>query len=101
MPINYKRDYNPGFKALALQLKIEAGWVCQLCGAKHGHAHPITGSRVVLTTMHLDQNKKNDSPENLRVACYRCHIRYDVKYRVYNRNTAIRKAGQTYLPFAA
>jgi hypothetical protein len=101
MPINYKRDYNPGFKELALQLKKEAGWKCQICGAEHGKPHPVTKSKVVLTTMHLDQNKKNDSPENLRVGCQRCHIRYDVKYRAYNRIQHLRKAGQTFLYFAA
>ena len=98
MPINYA-DYNPDFKELSKELKIKAGWRCQICQAEHLKPHHQTGKKVILTTMHLDQNKKNDSLDNLKVACLRCHSRYDVKFRVYNRNNLLRRAGQTVLNF--
>jgi hypothetical protein len=47
------------------------------CEARHGQAHPVTGSRVVLTTAHRDHTPENCAPENLFAACQRCHLAYD------------------------
>lgn len=47
------------------------------CEARHGQPHPVTGSKVVLTTAHLDREPRNCDQANLRAICQRCHIRYD------------------------
>jgi hypothetical protein len=47
------------------------------CEARHGQPHPVTASKVVLTTAHLDHTLENCNPANLRAFCRRCHLRYD------------------------
>ena len=49
------------------------------CAARNGEAHPVTGSRVVLTVAHLDHTPENCDPDNLRAMCQRCHLAYDRK----------------------
>ena len=49
------------------------------CTARHGEAHPVTSSRVVLTVAHLDHTPENCDPDNLRAMCQRCHLTYDRK----------------------
>jgi hypothetical protein len=47
------------------------------CAARHGLPHPVTGSRVVLTTAHLDHVPEHCSEANLRAMCQRCDLAYD------------------------
>ena len=42
------------------------------CEARHGQAHPVTGSLVVLTTAHRDHMPEHCCPANLFAACQRC-----------------------------
>lgn len=51
------------------------------CKAENGKPHPVTGSRVVLTVMHLDHTPENCEDENLLHACQQCHNRYDAPTR--------------------
>ena len=51
------------------------------CCARNGAAHPVTGSRVILTAAHLDQNLANCRWSNLRALCQRCHLTYYAKWR--------------------
>ncbi len=51
------------------------------CTARHGAEHPITGSIVVLTVMHLDHNPTNNEQCNLMAGCQRCHNLYDMPMR--------------------
>lgn len=44
-----------------------------------------TGSRVVLTTAHLDHTPENCDDDNLRAMCQGCHLHYD---RDHHRETA-------------
>ena len=65
---------------------VRAGGCCEWCGAKHGKAHPVTGSRVVLTTAHV----YDDRPEaadllNLAALCQLCHNRHDALGRRQRR----------------
>ncbi len=55
------------------------------CTAEHDKAHPVTGSKVVLTTAHRDHTPENVDDANLFAACQRCHLRYD---RDHHRQTA-------------
>lgn len=67
-----------------------AGWQCefvvngQRCEARHGMPHPVTGSKVVITTAHLDHDPRHCDLDNLRAACQACHLRYDAKYHAMN-----------------
>ena len=55
------------------------------CTAENGQPHPVTGSKVVLTTAHRDHTPENVDDANLFAACQRCHLRYD---RDHHRATA-------------
>lgn len=49
------------------------------CPARNGEAHPVTGSRVILTVAHLDHDPANCSEDNLLAMCQRCHLAYDAE----------------------
>lgn len=55
------------------------------CAAQHGRPHPVTGSRVVLMTAHLDDIPENCDPSNLKGMCQRCHLNYDLKLHILHR----------------
>lgn len=50
------------------------------CRAENGQPHPRTGSKVVLTTAHLDHVPENADPANLRRWCQLCHLTYDARH---------------------
>jgi 5-methylcytosine-specific restriction endonuclease McrA len=56
------------------------------CRAANHQPHPVTGSRVVLTIAHLDQQPENNDEANLRALCQRCHNTFDAPHR--SRNAA-------------
>ena len=62
---------------------------CEWCGAANYEPHPITGSRVVLTTAHVyDMRPEASDLLNLAALCQRCHNTHDAPYR--RRNRALR-----------
>ena len=89
-PENRKR-YPKDWKRFAQLMKSAAGFRCQAsptfpdCKAVHGFPHPVTGAIVVLTVAHLDHQPENNSGDNLRVWCQRCHNVYDREHRKANR----------------
>lgn len=62
------------------------------CRAVNGKAHPVTGSKVVLTIAHLDHDPGNSVEENLRAWCQRCHLCYDAERHAQNRARNAREA---------
>ena len=58
----------------------------------------VTGSKVVLTTAHLDHDTTRNDLSNLRHLCQRCHLTLDAGHHAQNaRRTRIRRreeAGQ-------
>ena len=55
---------------------------CEWCGVANGKAHPVTGSKVVLTTAHVfDEAPEAASLLNLAALCQRCHNRHDAPGR--------------------
>jgi len=86
-----RSKYPDDWETLSRQVKIEQGWKCLWCGAIHGFEHPITGSMVVLTTAHIDQDETNNARENLAALCQRCHLRHDHKQHMANARTTRRK----------
>lgn len=51
------------------------------CRAANGQPHPVTQSKVVLTTAHVDHDPTNNDPSNLRAWCQRCHNTHDARAR--------------------
>lgn len=98
MPIRpeNRRRYPKNWTAISAHVKERAGWACEGspkypdCRARHGQPHPVTGSRVVLTTAHLDHQPENCAEANLKAWCQRCHNTYDLEHRL--RNAAARRA---------
>lgn len=65
------------------------------CRAENGQPHPETGSRVVLTIMHLDHDLANVDPSNFAAGCQRCHLTYDAQLHAQNAAKTRRKAMNT------
>jgi len=89
MPIRpeNKARYPKDWKAISKACRDRAGNRCEGspafpdCRAENGKPHPATGSKVVLTTAHLDHTPENCEPENLKAWCQRCHNTYDAPMR--------------------
>lgn len=84
MPCNYS-EYPENWKEIREEILIRAGNRCELCGAENGKPHWKTGSKVVLTIAHLDQDKENNAKYNTRALCQRCHNIIDLPYRIKRR----------------
>lgn len=100
-----RHRYPADWKEIRKRILYRAEMRCEMydeagrCSAEHGKVHPLTGSIVVLTVMHLDHIPENCSEENLRAACQKCHNTYDMPTRVANRRKRLaREAGQEELP---
>jgi hypothetical protein len=94
MPMDVKRypenwiEISYQIRFVRAQGKCECTGECGLheerCNAEHGQPHPVTGSKVILTTAHLgtdtgDKHDKQDvRPENLKAMCQRCHLIFDL-----------------------
>jgi hypothetical protein len=81
MPMK-KEDYHPGWREISWAIiHIRAKNHCELCNAENGKPHWKTGSRVVLTTAHINQDKTDNDFVNLLAVCQRCHFKIDAPYR--------------------
>lgn len=101
-------DYHPDWRSISRQIREQAGWRCEGtpqwpdCRAKNGLPHPATNSHVVLTVAHLDHDKGNNDPANLRALCQRCYLAWDLPHHMANaRRTRARNraAGNPVLAF--
>lgn len=96
MPIrpDQKARYPKDWKVISLEVREAAGWRCEGspaypdCRAANTEAHPVTGSKVVLTVAHLDHTPENvgepGNRPNLKAMCQRCHLTYDAKHHAAN-----------------
>lgn len=75
---------------------------CEWCGCRNGEAHPVTGSKVVLTVAHVfDERPEASGLLNLAALCQRCHNRHDMKARQRRRIERMEQAaGQRLMEFA-
>lgn len=55
------------------------------CEARHGEPHPVTESKVVLTTAHLNHTPEDCRDEVLKAMCQRCHLAYDREHHASSR----------------
>lgn len=70
--------YPDDWEAIAHAVKEEAGWRCEECG------HPDSyEAGYVLTVHHLDGDPSNNSRENLKALCQRCHLKRQGRLRYY------------------
>jgi hypothetical protein len=92
MPVDWNR-YPRNWKRVVRVIRRRSRDLCEWCGAENYAPHPITGSKVILTTAHLgepfamnaDKHDKHDiRAENLAHLCQRCHLRHDIKEHVEN-----------------
>ena len=88
MPIKpeNRARYPANWKQIVAQVRERSGNRCEgtpafpECRAVNGEPHPETGSKVVLTTAHLDHVPENCDLSNLRHLCQRCHLTYDAQH---------------------
>ena len=75
---------------------------CEWCGAANGVPHPVTGSKVVLTTAHVyDDRPEAASLLNLAALCQKCHNGHDATARQQRRRARLEiESGQTALNLA-
>jgi hypothetical protein len=90
MPCDYSQ-YHPKWTLIVRLIRKRSGDYCEgspaypECRAKNGEPHPITGSKVVLTTAHMDHDKQNNRFNNLKHLCQRCHLHHDRHQHADNR----------------
>ncbi len=102
-PENRNR-YPTNWQQISHDRKAAAGWRCEClgecgrgthdgrCPNVHGQPAYGTGSKVVLTTAHLDHTPENCGDDNLRAMCQGCHLHYDRGHHAQTR--AATRAGQ-------
>jgi 5-methylcytosine-specific restriction endonuclease McrA len=89
MPIDYKK-YPKDWKKISKAVIEKAGNRCKLCNAKNHEPHWKTGSEVVLTVHHIQDDLYNCSKYNLIALCQRCHLILDLEKHV-SKKTKIDK----------
>jgi len=103
MPIRpeNKALYPKNWKELSFARKEKAGWRCECdgrCGRgthdgrcinEHGKPAYGTGSKVVLTTAHLNHTPQDCRDENLMVMCQGCHLHYDKEHHAETRRKTL------------
>lgn len=109
MPIRSERrhlypggsPHSPEWKTIVAAIRQRSGDRCEgtpqhpECRAVNGEPHPETGSRVVLTTAHIDHDERVDDLTRLRHLCQRCHLKWDAAHHRANaRATRRAKSGQ-------
>jgi hypothetical protein len=109
MPWN-RHDYPPTWEQVRAEVLARAQHCCEgspaypECRARNGEPHPVTSSRVVLTTAHLCRCvPKCGHVEHCRSLCQRCHLTLDsalhVQHAAVTRRHAQEAAGQLPLAF--
>lgn len=97
MPMK-REDYAPEWKTISHHIRFERAqgrceWIegGQRCEAIHGQPNPLTGSKVVLTTAHLDHDTTNNDFSNLLALCQRHHLAYDAPLHAKHARETRRK----------
>lgn len=67
---------------------LSAALTGERCQAVHG-GWSARGTRVVLTTAHLDDTPENVGGDNLRAMCQACHLAYDIGLHVKKRRSLL------------
>ena len=86
--------YPDDWKALALQVKEEAGWKCTRCNHPHDPASGHT-----LTIHHLDMDRGNCRWWNLIPLCQKCHLQ--IQHKVILERSWIFSHSSWFKPYVA
>ena len=89
--MKFKGEYPPGWADISIEVKSEAGWVCERCSRP---SEPRLG--YTLTVHHLDGNKANVARWNLAALCQRCHLK--VQGRVFLPQCYMFEHSQWFVP---
>jgi len=85
MPVDWSK-YPDDWKEIALAVKDEAGWQCEMCGKQcRRPGEPFDTHKRTLTVAHCNHDESDCRLENLVAACAPCHLRYDAEYHAGNR----------------
>lgn len=103
MPIKpeNRNRYPANWKQIVAKVRERSGNRCEGspnwpdCRAVNGEPHPSTGSKVVLTTAHLDHQPENCDLSNLRHWCQRCHLAYDAQHHAQTAYAGRKAAANT------
>ncbi len=92
-----QKRYPKHWKFTVAAVRARAGNRCEgspaypECRAENGKPHPITGSKVVLTTAHIEHDDlETEDLGVLRYWCQRCHLTYDAKHHAKNARSTRR-----------
>jgi len=85
MPVDYKLYPEDWKTRIRPDILERAHHHCEFCGVANYWPHPETGSRVVLTIAHLDQDITHNDYKNLAALCQCCHNRHDAPFRALHR----------------
>lgn len=85
MPMDWSK-YPDNWKEIALEIKNEAQWQCELCGKQcRRPGEPFDTHKNTLTVMHCNHIEADCRPENLAAACSPCHLGYDSEHHAGTR----------------
>ncbi len=84
MPIDYS-EYPVDWHEISQRIRERDGNRCKWCLAENYQPHPVTGSKVILTTAHLNHIKEDVSDENLASLCQKCHLGHDLEMHIHKR----------------
>lgn len=96
-----RRRYPQNWREIVAAVRARSGDRCEgspdfpECRAENGKPHPVTGSKVVLTTAHLDHVPEHCGLENLRHWCQRCHLNYDKRHHAQTAYATRKTAANT------
>ena len=91
MPIRpeNKARYPKNWKEIRETILQRADNRCEFCGRKNHEYYlnekTVKYVRIVLTIAHLNHTPEDNSSENLRALCQRCHNQYDAPMRARHR----------------
>lgn len=106
MPIrpDLKLLYPANWKEISQQIRfVRASGRCERCDAPHGgirlrsgdvvedyHAlnqvgFQLIGSKIILTTAHLNHDPRDNHEENLAALCQKCHLAHDLLHHLASR----------------
>ena len=81
--------------------------LCEMCGIEnhssrhYGEDYGYKVTQIVLTVAHLDQDIRNNDPDNLAALCQRCHLQWDRPWHLINASiTRDRNHRQLQLAYA-
>lgn len=84
MPVK-KELYPADWDEIATAAKRGAGWKCQQCGKQCRRPRETFDThKRTATVAHLNHIPTDCRPENLRVMCAPCHLRYDAEHHARN-----------------